>query len=129
MATQEYEELKGFRVEVDKVIYVPHLDSPPEKPHPFVYFITIINGSTKTVTVAGRKWVVTEENGEITVVEGGGVVGERPRLKPGQRFSYNSYHVLAENGSAEGSFFGVTGEGTLVRAKIPYFRMQIPRGG
>lgn len=129
MPAREYTELRGFRVEVEKVIYVPNLDAPPEKPHPFVYFITIINESQKTITVAGRKWVVREENGEVTVVEGEGVVGERPRLRPNQRFSYNSYHVLAGDGQAEGSFFGVTGEGDDVRATIPSFRMRVPRGG
>lgn len=113
-------------MEIEKVIYVPHLDAPSEKPHPFVYFMSIINESSKTLRVLSRKWIVREKNGEITVVEGEGVVGERPLLRPKNRFSYNSYHVIADRGSAEGSFFAVTSEGDFVRAAIPVFKMRVP---
>ena len=34
-----FEELDGLLVEVDEVMYMPNLDAPPDRPHPFVYFI------------------------------------------------------------------------------------------
>ena len=43
-------ELEGLRVVVDRVVHMPQLDAPPERPHPFVYFITIHNDSDETVT-------------------------------------------------------------------------------
>ena len=61
-------ELEGLSVRVDDVIYMPSLDAPEDKPHPFVYFITIKNGSDESVTIRGRKWVVRENDGEVTVV-------------------------------------------------------------
>ena len=67
-------ELEGLRVTVDRVVYVPHLDAQPDKPFPFVYFITIHNDSDKTVTLKGRKWVVTDSQNQTVVVEGEGVV-------------------------------------------------------
>ena len=118
-------ELKNLRVTVDDVIYMPTLDAPADKPHPFVYFISIHNGSQEVVTIEGRKWVV-QEGEEMTVVEGDGVVGQKPTLAPGEHFSYNSYHVTARDAVAEGAFFGRTAEGEWVFARIPEFRLQVP---
>lgn len=120
-------ELEGLRVRVDDVVYMPNLESPPDRPHPFVYFITIDNESGEPVTIRGRKWVVREEDGNVTVVEGEGVVGQAPVLLPGDDFSYNSYHVTATNAVAEGAFFGTTGEGRAVFARIPSFRLDVPK--
>lgn len=118
-------ELKQLRVEVDDVIYMPTLDAPADKPHPFVYFISIRNDSDEEVTIEGRKWVV-QEGEEITVVEGDGVVGQTPTLGPGEHFSYNSYHVTAGDAVAEGAFFGRTAAGEWVFARIPEFRLEVP---
>ena len=53
-------ELEGLRVNVDDVVYMPSLDAPDGKPHPFVYSITIINDSDEKVAIEARKWVVSE---------------------------------------------------------------------
>lgn len=119
-------ELTNLTVKVDDVIYMPSLEAPPEKPHPFVYFISIKNGSTDRVTIRGRKWVVRENDGEVTVVEGDGVIGQTPVLEPGQDFSYNSYHVTKTGAQVEGAFFGETDSGEWVYAKIPPFELSIP---
>jgi ApaG protein len=119
-------ELNGLSVTVDRVAFMPHLDAPPDKPFPFAYFITIHNDSTETVTVRGRKWVVSDTTGETIVVEGDGVVGKTPRLEPGQKFSYNSYHVIASDSVAEGAFIGITEDGQPVVVRIPRFEMQSP---
>lgn len=120
-------ELEGLRVTVDRVVHVPHLDAPEERPFPFVYFITIHNDSDATVTIKGRKWVVTDANGECVVVEGDGVVGKFPKLLPGEAFSYNSYHTIGSDSTAEGAFFGITEEDERVFTRIPAFRLQVPR--
>jgi ApaG protein len=122
-AIREFVEL---RVKVDDVVYMPSLDAPPEKPHPFVYFISIHNDSPVPVTIRGRKWVVRESNGEVVVVEGEGVVGQRPIIDPGGHFSYNSYHVVARAAVASGAFFGETATGEWIYTRIPEFRMDVP---
>ena len=119
-------ELAGLCATVDRVVYMPQLDAPPERPYPFVYFITIHNGSTDTVTIKGRKWVVADAGGDQIVVEGDGVVGQFPRLEPGEHFSYNSYHTIGADSVAEGSFIGVTEEGKPVLVRIPPFEMKVP---
>jgi ApaG protein len=111
---------------VEDVVYMPSLDAPPEKPHPFVYFISIHNDSTVPVTIRGRKWVVREDDGEVTVVEGDGVVGQTPMIEPGGNFSYNSYHVVAGGALVAGAFFGETADGEWVFTRIPEFRLIVP---
>jgi ApaG protein len=121
-----FTELAGLRVQVNRVVHMPQLDAPPDRPHPFVYFITIHNDSKTTVTIKGRKWIVSGADENRIVVEGDGVVGEFPRLDPGQQFSYNSYHTIGSNSVAEGSFFGVTDDGEPVFTRIPRFEMRVP---
>jgi ApaG protein len=118
-------EFEGLRVRVDDVVYMPGLDAPPDKPHPFVYFISIHNDSPVPVTIRGRKWVVHETGGEVTVVEGDGVVGQTPVIDPGGHFSYNSYHVVAGPARVSGAFFGEAG-GEWIFARIPEFRLEVP---
>ncbi len=122
-------ELAGLDTIIDRVVHMPTLEAPPERPHPFVYFITIHNHSTEAVTIRGRKWVVTDAEGQQIVVEGDGVVGKFPRIDPGGHFSYNSYHPIGSDSVAEGAFFGVTESGTAVFTRIPRFEMQVPEHG
>ena len=119
-------ELEGLEVRIDDVMYMPSLEAPPGKPHPFVYFLSILNGSDETVVLRGRKWVVREDSGEVTVVEGEGVVGQKPVLQPGEDFSYNSYHVTAVDGTVEGAFFGRTASGERIMVRVPSFRLEVP---
>ncbi len=122
-----FTELAGLHVTVDRVEHMPHLDAPAERPHPFVYFLTIHNESAVTVTIRGRKWVVTDAEGHRVVVEGDGVVGQFPCLDPGEHFSYNSYHTIGSDSTAEGAFFGVTEAGDFVFTRIPQFTLRAPR--
>ena len=120
-------QLEGLRASVDRVLYMPQLEAPEDRPFPFVYFITIRNDSNTPVTIKGRKWIVTDAEDQRVVVEGDGVVGKFPRIEPGQSFSYNSYHVIGSNSRAEGAFFGVTERGEPVFTRIPEFAMQVPQ--
>ena len=119
--------LPGLTARIDKLIY--HYGGntlPPDKPHAFVYFVTLHNGSDRTVTLLGRKWVLEHEDGRRTVIEGDKIVGETPRLAPGEAFSYNSYHVTGENVQAHGSFHGMDETGAKVHVVLPSFAMVIP---
>lgn len=122
-----WKQQKGLSVKVSEVLYVPTLEAPPEKPYPFVYFVDVINDSTEKVTIHGRKWVVRDHDGELTILEGEGVVGQHPAIEPGDRFSYNSYHVVAGHGAAWGAFYGVTGSGQQIFITIPEFSLEVPK--
>jgi ApaG protein len=122
-----FRELTDLRVLIDRVVYMPTLEAPPDRPYPFAYSITIDNQSSETVTIRGRKWVITDQLGQKMVVEGDGVVGEFPRLRPGERFSYNSYHVIGTDSVAEGAFIGISDQNLPFVARIPRFQMQVPK--
>jgi len=70
--------------------------------------------------------VVEEQAGEITVVEGDGVVGQTPVIEPGGHFSYNSYHVVSQDAKVSGAFFGQTETGDWGFTRIPEFRLEVP---
>ena len=118
----------GLRVTVDRVVYQTDAETPPDRPHCFAYFISIHNNSDLAVTIKGRKWVVTNAQKQITVVEGDGVVGQFPTIEPGGKFSYNSRHFLdTETAVAEGSYLGLDALGRKVITRIPLFRLTVPK--
>jgi len=120
-------ELPGLRVTVDQVVYQPDAQTPADRPHCFVYFISIRNDSDTAVTIKGRKWVVKNTKGEVTAVEGDGVVGQCPLIEPGAKFTYNSYHLLDTlSAVAEGSYLGVDAAGRRIITRIPKFKMVVP---
>lgn len=122
----EFLELPGLRVTVDRVVHYADAQTPPDRPHCFAYFITIHNDSDVAVTIKGRKWVVKNARGEITAVEGDGVVGEFPRIEPGDSFSYNSFHLNdTTTAIAEGSYIGIDDSGRRVLTRIPRFEMEV----
>lgn len=120
-------ELPGLTAQLDKLCHHHGGNSlPADKPHAFVYFVTIHNGSDRTVTLLGRKWVIAHASGSHLVVEGDKIVGETPRLAPGEQFSYNSYHVTGEDAVVNGSFHGVDDLGRKIHVLLAPFALEIP---
>lgn len=123
-------ELPGLSAHLDRLCHHHGGASlPPDKPHAFVYFVTIRNGSDRTVTLLGRKWVIENQDGTRTVIEGDRIVGETPRLDPGERFSYNSFHVTGADARVHGSFHGLDDRGNRVFVVLPPFELRVPREG
>ena len=60
------------------------------------------------------------------MIEGDRIVGETPRLAPGEQFSYNSYHITGLNATAHGAFHGVDEYGNKIHVILPPFDMVIP---
>ena len=84
-------------------------------------------GCSSIFTVKGRKWVVTDSRGEVTAVEGDGVVGQFPKIESREKFNYNSFHMIeTRTATAEGSYLGIDGQGQTVLVRIPRFIMQVP---
>jgi ApaG protein len=122
-----YHEPDGLRVTVDQVLYQPDAPTPVDRPHCFVYCITIHNDTEVAITIKGRKWVVRNAHGETTAVEGDGVVGQFPTILPGKSFCYNSFHLLdTPSGLARGSYLGIDSTGRCVLTRIPPFEMIVP---
>jgi ApaG protein len=99
---------------------------PEDRPHAFVYYITIRNASDTTVALLGRKWVIDYADGTRQVVEGDKIVGETPRLAPGEEFSYNSHHITGSNARVQGCFHGVDEAGSKVHVLLAPFDLVVP---
>lgn len=120
-------ELAGLRVTIDKLVYRRLPESSGDRPHSFIYFLSIHNDSDVAVTIRGRKWVVTHSDGQVLVVEGYGVVGQMPLIPPGGKFSYNSQHLISTPSAvAEGAYLGVDENDRPVLTRIPKFHMVVP---
>ncbi|MYE48888.1 MAG: ApaG domain, partial [Gammaproteobacteria bacterium] len=54
----------------------------------FSYTITISNRGGEAARLLTRHWIITDGNGHVEEVFGDGVVGEQPRLLPGESHRY-----------------------------------------
>ena len=94
----------------------------------FFYRITIENFNNVEVQLLRRHWDIFDSNGIKTVVEGEGVVGEKPVLAPGELYSYESACNLESGiGSMSGFYEMMKSEnGELFQVEIPEFVMEVP---
>jgi ApaG protein len=98
--------------------------SPGEGRYVFAYTITIENRGDLPARLMDRHWIVTDADGGVQEVRGRGVVGEQPRIAPGERFEYTSGTVIATPvGSMHGSYGMVRDDGTRFEAEIPAFSL------
>jgi ApaG protein len=95
--------------------------------HAFAYEITITNRADQAVRLLTRHWIITHGDGQIEQVRGEGVVGQTPRLEPGQSFTYSSGAVIpTRSGSMSGSYEFSTDAGEHFRVPIPEFVLAAP---
>jgi len=93
----------------------------------WVYHIRIENDSAQPVQLVTRHWRITDGRGMVNFVDGEGVVGEQPLLKPGQSHDYVSGCPLATpHGSMEGHYTMRRADGALVDVAIPFFPLASP---
>ncbi|HOB13684.1 MAG TPA: Co2+/Mg2+ efflux protein ApaG [Novosphingobium sp.] len=93
----------------------------------WVYHIRIENGSDETVQLLTRHWRITDGRGMVNLVEGDGVVGEQPVLRPGQSHDYVSGCPLTTPmGSMEGHYGFVRETGEMFDVAIPFFPLAAP---
>ena len=102
--------------------------TPEDDRYVFAYTIRIRNAGSAPAQLLARHWVITDANGKVQEVRGDGVVGEQPRLEPGEQFEYTSGAVLETPlGTMRGSYRMVADDGTEFDAPIASFTLSIPR--
>ena len=116
----------GIRVRVQS-LYLPDQSSPRDDRYVFAYTITISNESARTAQLRTRHWIITDGRGVIEEVRGDGVVGEQPRLAPGQSFQYTSGCVLnTPVGTMQGTYRFWRDDGSYFDAEIATFSLASP---
>ena len=108
--------------------FLPEESAPEDDRYVFAYTIRIRNLGQRAAQLLDRHWVITDGNGHVEEVRGEGVVGEQPRIEPGDQFTYTSGAVLETAvGTMEGSYGMVGDDGTRFAAPIPPFTLAVPR--
>ncbi|HKJ76372.1 MAG TPA: Co2+/Mg2+ efflux protein ApaG [Gammaproteobacteria bacterium] len=118
-----------YRVDVQvEPRYVPEQSDPENERYVFAYTVTLQNTGAAAAQLQTRHWIVTDGNNENQEVHGEGVVGEKPRLEPGEEYTYTSWTWLETPvGTMEGSYDLVADDGTVFSAPIPRFTLAGPR--
>lgn len=108
--------------------FLPDQSDPDEGEFVWAYRVQIENHGAAPVQLVSRTWRITDATGRVLVVQGDGVVGEQPVLRPGEAFEYTSGTPL---GTPSGFMVGeyhmlepATGERFDVR--IPAFSLDSP---
>lgn len=118
---------EGIQVDVD-ALYVESESDPDNNRFVFAYTITIRNIGETPARLLTRHWVIRDGNGKVQEVQGEGVVGEQPHLKPGEGFQYTSGTMLETTmGIMGGCYSLVTDDGEEFKAPIADFLLSTPR--
>lgn len=94
----------------------------------FTYKIRIENTSDYDVQLLHRHWNIFDSVSEHRDVEGAGVVGQQPVLRPGEVYEYESAcNLKSEFGKMKGNYtFERIADGASFKVEIPEFRMTVP---
>jgi ApaG protein len=110
--------------------YLADRSSPDSGEYFWAYTIEITNRGTETVQLRTRHWRITDGMGRKQEVNGPGVVGKQPVLKPGESFEYTSGVPLpTASGFMTGTYGMVSAEGEPFDIVIPAFSLDSPDVG
>ena len=94
----------------------------------FQYTVRITNQGTDTVQLLSRHWIITDAMGNVKEVQGPGVVGQQPMLRPGESFKYSSWCPLkTPMGMMHGTYQMASSEGTRFDIEIAAFALRAPQ--
>jgi len=122
-----YEETtRGVHVTVNPV-YLENQSEPERGHYVWAYQVTIENTGGDTVQLINRHWRITDAMGRMQEVKGEGVVGEQPRLAPGEQFEYTSGTPLGTpSGIMMGTYEMEDEAGARFEIDIPAFSLDSP---
>jgi ApaG protein len=94
----------------------------------FSYEITIENHGKDSVQLNTRHWEIFDSLNDIEFVDGEGVIGKKPVLKPGEKHTYSSGCLLASPFGAMRGYFSMVNFTTTRTFKVivPTFRLSAP---
>ena len=94
----------------------------------FAYRISIRNQSKDCVQLKSRHWKIFDALQPVEIVDGEGVVGEKPIIQPGQHHSYSSGCLLLSPIGAMRGYYRMINFTTSkkFRAYVPAFKLSAP---
>ena len=107
--------------------FIDEESAPEESRYFWAYTIEISNLGEEVVRLRSRHWQITDGNGRTEEVQGAGVVGKQPVLKPGETFAYTSGCPLTtSSGIMVGTYQMQNERGELFSIAIPAFSLDLP---
>ena len=120
-----YRETSGIRITV-RPSFLAEQSRPSFGRFVFAYHVRIENVGSQPAQLVSRRWEIHDSIGEDSTVEGEGVVGEQPVVRPGGVHEYSSYCVLkSPEGHMEGAYRFVRADGTTFEALVPRFLLRL----
>lgn len=117
----------GIRV-VATAFFIPEKSNPGEREYLYGYTITMENVGETPCQLVSRRWTIIDSLGREEVVEGAGVVGQTPRLEPGQSFKYQSFCPLRTAwGTMEGVYHFKRDDGSMFDVRVGRFYLIMPK--
>jgi ApaG protein len=111
-----------------RAAYLADQSDPSRNQFVFAYTITITNTGSVAAQLVSRHWIITDGDHHVQEIKGQGVVGQQPRLKPGESFEYTSGASLPTAvGTMRGAYQMVAEDGQAFEASIPPFTLSVPR--
>ena len=109
--------------------YLPDQSDPVKSQFVWAYQVRIENRGDVAVQLRSRHWKITDALGRMKEVKGQGVIGQTPRLNPGEVFEYTSGTPLTTpSGFMGGTYQMVSETGEAFDIEIPTFSLDIPGG-
>lgn len=109
------------------VTFLPEQSEPERGRWFWAYHIRIENGRAAPVQLLTRRWEIADGRGALHHVEGEGVVGEQPVIRPGASYDYVSGCPLTTpTGWMEGSYRMLDESGAMMEVAIPRFALLAP---
>jgi ApaG protein len=118
---------EGINIIVEQ-FYQPDYSNPVLSEFMFAYRITIENNNAFPVQLLRRHWFIHDSNTEQKEVEGEGVIGVQPIIKPNEQYQYISgCNLKSELGKMFGTYL-MENVNTKQRfqVKIPVFQLEAP---
>ena len=101
--------------------------SPQESHYVWAYQVNITNSGSVSIKLNHRNWLIIDANGKVINVQGEGVVGEFPTIKPGETYEYTSGTPLkTNNGIMQGFYLVSQDNGEKLKIDIPAFSLDSP---
>jgi len=94
----------------------------------FSYSVTIENQSSDTVQLLSRHWNIFDSLNHLEIVEGQGVIGKKPILKPKQIYPYSSNCYLTSAIGSMNGFYNMINfkSSNKFKVQIPTFQLMLP---
>lgn len=128
MATPDHSDVTTHGIRVcAAAFFLPDQSDPDSRNYVFGYNIVIANLGDQPAQLLSRRWRIIDAHGREELVEGPGVVGQTPRLSPGQAFKYQSFCPLRTCwGTMEGAYQFRRDDGSRFEARIGRFYLHLP---